>query len=147
MKTSENIHAELLERAYKARSLRMVFDRFWKTEPTRRQSAHHTYFIREVALINAFDNFMFLFCSRELWTAGGTGAWANTCNVNGPLKPLSNGDQIDKIISLLTEQKEASLKIIGIHKTRNEHNHLLYELEHIGKIIELFTESMKEIQI
>lgn len=147
MNTGEEIYSDLLDLSLKARSLREVFDRFWKTEQSRRLSAHHAYFIREVALINAFDNFMFLFCSRTLWTAGGIGAWATSCKVNGPLRPLSNGDQIDKIITLLTDYKEAVIGILQIHKTPNELAHLSYELEHICKTLDLFTQSMKEIQI
>ncbi|MCZ4224843.1 hypothetical protein [Pedobacter rhodius] len=147
MMLGEALYTYLLDTAIKARSLREVFDRFWRNEQTRRLEAHHAYFIRHVSLINAFDNFLFLFCSKEIWNAGGTGAWATHCKVSGPLKALSNGDQIDKIIILLSEHKESVIEIFNIHQAQVEFKHLNYEIEHISKIIQLFIDSMKEIQI
>jgi len=147
MKTGENIYSRLFALANQAKAFREVFDRFWIEEPTRRPLAHHTYFIREVSLVNAFDNFLFLFCSRNLWSAGGTGAWATSCGVKGPLKSLSNGDQIDQLITLLSDHPEAATKILSLHKTEVEVAHMTYELDHIANILDLFSRSMKEIQI
>lgn len=147
MEFSKALHASLLDAANQARSLREIFDRFWKVEPTQRMQAHLCYFIRHVSLLNAFDNFLFLFCSRQIWTAGGTGAWAIQCDVRAPLLPVSNGDQVDKMIVLLQEHGEAVEKIFMVHKSASEKKVLEFELEHIEKVLALFSDALKEIQI
>lgn len=147
MEFSDALYSALLESAIKARSHRQIFDVFWKSEQTRRMSAHQAYFIRHVSMLNAFDNFLFLFCSKEIWTAGGTGAWANLSEVDGPLQALSNGDQIDKIIALLTDQKDAVLQLFAIHKKPSERAYLEYEVEHIKRILALYLDSFKDIPV
>jgi len=145
--SGEILHNSLLTNAINARVQREAFDRFWKNDQTRRLEAHYVYFFRHVSLINAFDNFLFLFSSTTLWNAGGMGAWATQCKVNGPLRALSNGDQIDKIIILLSEHKKEVVEILNIHQKPVELEHLSYEIEHIRNIIQLFIDSMKDIQI
>jgi len=147
MISGETLCASLLDNAIKARFQREVFDRFWTNEQTRRLEAYQAYFIRHVSLINSFDNFLFLFSSRTLWSASGMGAWATHCNVSGPLKALSNGDQIDKIIILLSEHEKEVVEIFNIHQKPVEIEYLSYEIQHIENIIQLFVDSMEEIQI
>ncbi|WP_316829693.1 hypothetical protein [Pedobacter aquatilis] len=147
MDARENPAENLLSLALKARFLADAFDRFWRNEIEKRHLAHHAYFIRHVSLLNAFDNFLYLFCSRELWSAGGTGAWAANCNVSGPLKPLSNGDQINKIITLITDQQAEVSNILAIYQSPAEQEHIAHELAHISKTLALLGSSMEEIQI
>ncbi|MFC3561119.1 hypothetical protein [Pedobacter jamesrossensis] len=147
MEFSVALYSVLLESAITARSYRQSFDVFWKSEQTQRMNAHHAYFIRHVSMLNAFDNFLFLFCSESIWTGGGKGAWTNLKGVDGPLQPLCNGDQIDKIISLLTAHKDFIMQLFTIHEKPLERAHLEYEVAHIKHVLNLYLDSFNDIRV
>ena len=73
MISGETPHASLLNNATKVNSLRNVFDRFFKNGQARMLEANHTYFIRHISLINAFDSFfvsVFFKRALECWRNG-----------------------------------------------------------------------------
>jgi hypothetical protein len=83
-------------------------------------------------MLNAFDNLLFLFCSREIWSAGGAGAWA--CTNNSPAGPIlvhSNADQIEKLLLLFSDHREAVQRILDLHQHPMEQALLDIELKHI----------------
>lgn len=129
----------------KAKRYRDIFDHFWKNEKTARMSAHLAYFIRHGALPNAFNNLLFLFCSREIWSAGGSGAWACSKGVPpGPILTYSNGDQIEQMLILLNDHNEAVMKILGLHQQTQEKKLLSLELKHIEETVRIFEETLSD---
>jgi len=147
MKSGDALYSDLLKISLKALSLRDKFDNFWAYDISLRPKAHHAYFIRHISLLNAFDDLLFLFCSRQLWSAGGIGYWAAQGDVGGPLQALSNGDQIDKVLILLQEQKQSIIAIFNIYQQTIEREHMEYELEHIQRTIKFLNDTLDEIQI
>lgn len=143
MEQAQDMLSGLEECVLQARACRDTFDAFWREEPSKRISAHLAYFIRHGAMLNAFDNLLFLFCSREIWSAGGAGAWA--CTNNSPAGPIlvhSNADQIEKLVLLFTDHREAVTKILELHRQPMEEELLLTELNHIRSILQLFSRTL-----
>jgi hypothetical protein len=143
MEQVQTMLCALEECVLQARAYRNTFDAFWKAEPSKRVSAHLAYFIRHGAMLNAFDNLLFLFCSREIWSAGGAGAWA--CTNNSPAGPIlvhSNADQIEKLLLLFSDHREAVQRILDLHQHPMEQALLDIELKHIRDTLHLFNRTL-----
>jgi len=147
MEAHENMLTRLCELNGKAKIYKNKFDEFWRTAGDKRLTAHLSYFMRHAALLNAFNNFLFLFCSPEIWTAGGKGIWAcSQDNTAGPLALYSNGDQIDKLEILIKTQTHAMAGILALHQSHKEKALLELEFDHLENTINLFGELLDQLE-
>jgi len=134
MNTVEEIFNTLSRQVILAENFRNEFDRFWKAEVGSRGKASATYLIRHTSLLSAFDNLLFLFCSREIWAYGGFGAKASEKGISGPVHILSHGDAIDKMIILCTQFDKQVKEILSALDLPAEASFLLNEIEYITKV-------------
>ncbi|GGI29103.1 hypothetical protein [Pedobacter mendelii] len=117
-----------------AEQLRNEFDQFWRTDVGSRSEATITYLIRHTALLSSFENLLFMFCSREVWTYGGMGAKALKKGFDGPIYLLSNGDAIDKMRMLCGQFEKEVKDILGLFSLPAELDFLENEINHIKKV-------------
>lgn len=135
MKTDHHLFSELLGSVQLANQLKIRFDVFWKRAEEERVNAWYAYAIRHTSLLNCFNTLLFLFGSRQLWESGGLGIKAVEKNVSGPVFILMNGDQIDKILSLLTENEEWVKSFFKLYESNNELSFLEHEIHQISSTI------------
>jgi hypothetical protein len=145
MNTAEKLFVDLNEQVVLASTFRDNFEFFWKKEVSKRALVSTTYLICHTSLISCFENLLFLFCSREIWTYGGLGARAVDKGVCGPLYPLSQGDTIDKMTALCLEHQKEMLEILALLDMPAEKNFLENEIRNITKINALAIENLNSV--
>ena len=143
----ENLFAALFRNVCTARHLRDEFDFFWKNSPSERGSVGMAYYIRHSALLQCFDSLLFLLSSRQIWNTGGLGAYAASQGVEGPLLPLTAGDQIEKLNDLLIGHENNIKDIFSLHQDPVAMGFLEHELAHITNVLQDFVGFLNDIEI
>ncbi|MBT2564714.1 hypothetical protein J7E50_19410 [Pedobacter sp. ISL-68] len=123
-----------------ARYLRDKFDFFWKNSPSERGNTGMAYYIRHSALLQCFDSLAGL-------EYGGMGTYAASQGVEGPLLPLTTGDQIEKLNDLLIGHQNNIKDIFSLHQDPVAMGFLEHELAHITNVLQDFVGFLNDFEI